>query len=147
MRTMKAAELYDLDFAQWAEQNAELLRAGRFADADIEHIAEEIEDLAKSTRLALRSRITRVIEHLLKWQIQPERRGSSWQRTLIVQRQSIERLLEENPSLRPALDAVIAAAYQDAAKIVSKVTERPRNELPGTCPYTKDQLMDEDFLP
>jgi hypothetical protein len=144
---MKAAELYDLDFAQWAEQNAELLRAGKFAEADIANIAEEIESLARSTRLALRSRITRVIEHLLKWRIQPERRGSSWQRTLIVQRQSIARLLDENPSLRPALDTVIAAAYQDAAKIVSKVTGRPLKDLPATCPYTADQLMDEDFLP
>jgi hypothetical protein len=144
---MNAAELYDLDFAQWAERNAQLLRSGRFADADIENIAEEIEDLAKSKRSALRSRITRVIEHLLKWEIQPERRGSSWQRTLIVQRKSIGRLLRENPSLRPAFDTVVAEAYRDAVDIVSKVIGHPRKEFPETCPSTAEQLLNEDFLP
>jgi len=50
---MKTAELYDLDFAQWAKENAELLRSGRFSEADIEHVAEEIEDLAKRKLWAL----------------------------------------------------------------------------------------------
>ncbi|HLI83975.1 MAG TPA: DUF29 family protein [Bryobacteraceae bacterium] len=59
---MNTAKLYDLDFAQWAEQNAELPRKGRFAEVDIENIAEEIEDLAKSKRSALGSRISLVID-------------------------------------------------------------------------------------
>jgi len=84
---MKTAELYDLDFAQWAKENAELLRSGRFSEADIEHVAEEIEDLAKRKWWALCSRFARLIEHLLKWQFQPERRGTSWKRTIAVQRE------------------------------------------------------------
>jgi hypothetical protein len=144
---MKVAELYDLDFAQWAEQNAALLRSGRFSEADIEHIAEEIADLGTSKRWALHSHLMREIEHLLKWEIQPERRGSSWQRTIIVQRQSVRRLLEENPSFRPAMPAAIAAAYRDAVTIVSKVLQRPRNDFSEVCPYTEEQLLDEDFLP
>jgi hypothetical protein len=41
------AGLYAEDFAIWTARTAELLRARRFADVDIEHVAEEIEDRAK----------------------------------------------------------------------------------------------------
>jgi hypothetical protein len=144
---MKAAELYDLDFAQWAEQNAELLRAGKFAEADIANIAEEIESLARRDRRQLYNRLVRLAEHLLKWQFQPERRGTSWKHTILQQRRGIRQLLEESPSLRPALEDVIAAVYQDAANGTAIVTDRPRKEFPETCPYTIEQMLDEEFLP
>ena len=56
---MSTAQLYDRDLAEWARQNAELLRSGRFSEADIEHIAEEIEDMSKRERHTLHSRLTR----------------------------------------------------------------------------------------
>ena len=39
--------LYDLDFFAWSLEQAELLRAGKLAEADIEHIAEEIDSMVK----------------------------------------------------------------------------------------------------
>lgn len=39
--TADLAGLYDEDFCEWTRRRAELLRAGRFELADIEHIAEE----------------------------------------------------------------------------------------------------------
>jgi hypothetical protein len=47
---MRTAHLYDTDFAEWSRHNAELLRSGRTSEADLEHIAEEIEDLGKRER-------------------------------------------------------------------------------------------------
>jgi hypothetical protein len=38
---------YDRDFYAWANEQAALLRAGKFAQADLEHIAEEIESMGK----------------------------------------------------------------------------------------------------
>ena len=35
---MNAAELYDRDFAEWAVRNAELLRSGRVAEADVHRV-------------------------------------------------------------------------------------------------------------
>ncbi|HEY2017325.1 MAG TPA: DUF29 domain-containing protein [Bryobacteraceae bacterium] len=144
---MTAAELYEIDFAEWTRQNAELLRSGRASEADLEHIAEEIEDMGKRERRSLRHHCVRLIEHLLEWQHHPERRGSSWQRTIKVQREEIKELLDENPSFRPNLPEVIAKAYKSAAENVALVTKRPRTEFPQACPYTIDQLLDEDFLP
>jgi hypothetical protein len=143
---MKVAELYDSDFAEWTRANAELLRSGRVSEADLAHIAEEIEDMGKRERRSLHNRCVRLIEHLLKWQHQPERRGSSWARTVVVQRRAIRRLLDENPSFRSTLAEVIAAAYDDAVAIVSTVTARPRTEFPPTCPFSLDQLLDEAFF-
>jgi hypothetical protein len=51
-RHMKAAELYDRDFAEWTRRNAELLRSGRAAEADLDHIAEEIEDMGSASGAA-----------------------------------------------------------------------------------------------
>lgn len=144
---MNAAELYDLDFAEWARQNAELLRSGRLAEADLEHIAEEIEDMGKRERHSLHSRFVRLIEHLLKWEFQPERRGSSWRKTIAVQRKGIRKLLKENPSFRSALPDVIHEAHEDAVAFTAAVLERPKADFPRICPYTLEQLFDEEFIP
>ena len=144
---MRTPELYERDFAEWTRHNAELLRAGRASEADLEHIAEEIEDMGKRERRSLHNRCVRLIEHLLKWEHQPERRGSSWTRTIILQRRTIRRLLEENPSFHGSLAQVVTEAYDDAAAVVAAVTDRPRSAFPPDCPYTIEQLLADGFLP
>jgi hypothetical protein len=56
--------LYEQDFFAWAQQNAALLRAARVAEADLEHLAEEIEDMGKAERHALRSQLCLL---LVRW--------------------------------------------------------------------------------
>src|SRR4051794_23238748 len=63
--------LYDRDFYAWAQHQAALLRAGRAADIDSEHLAEEIESLGARERRELRNRVARLVQHLLKWRYQP----------------------------------------------------------------------------
>ena len=144
---MTAAELYDRDFVEWAKRNAELLRSGRVAEADLEHIAEEIEDMGKRERRSLRHRFERLIEHLLKWQFQAQRRGTSWARTVLDQRRGIQRLLEENRSLHHELAELVPGAYADAAETVALVMRVPREELPAECPFSLEQLLDKQYLP
>ena len=59
-------DLYEADFVAWSEMQAELIRQRRFDELDLENIAEEIEDLGKSRRDQLETRMSRLIEHLLK---------------------------------------------------------------------------------
>ena len=40
--------LYDEDFAAWTSETARQFRAGRLSEVDVEHVAEEIEDMGKS---------------------------------------------------------------------------------------------------
>src|SRR5437588_12681668 len=89
------AKLYDEDFAVWTSETARLLRAGRFDEVDIEHVAEEIEDMGKRDKRELRSRLTVLIVHLLKRKWQPEKRTRGWQSTLLTQREELDGLLED----------------------------------------------------
>lgn len=50
------AATYEADIVAWASEQAQLVRAGRFELLDLEHIAEEIEDVGKSEQRALASR-------------------------------------------------------------------------------------------
>ncbi len=98
-----ADTLYDTDFYQWTQQQAALLRQGQLVALDIDHLAEEIEDMGKSNRLALESYLSNVIMHLLKWQYQPERRSTRWKLSIRNGRRQIEKRLKNSPSLKPQL--------------------------------------------
>jgi hypothetical protein len=144
---MKAAELYETDFAEWAVHNAQLLRSGRIADADLEHIAEEIEDMARSLRRGVRNRLTHLMQHLLKWQIQPIKRSPSWRRTITEQRFRIKELLQENLSFRPELQNWITEVHEYAVRLASIDTGLDQGSFPRSWPYTVEQTLDQNFLP
>jgi hypothetical protein len=139
--------LYDRDFYAWANEQARLLRARRLSDADIEHIAEEIESMGRSEKRELINRLIVLLHHLLKWQFQPERHGSSWEATISVQRHALERHLDDNPSLHSVLPLAIEQAYRDAVIEAAGETGLPRQTFPSVCPWTFDRIMDEAFWP
>lgn len=95
-----AGSSYDGDIVAWASEQARLLRAGLFSQLDIEHVIEEIEDVGKSEKRELASRLAVLLAHLLKWQYQPERQGNSWRRTIKEQRNVTALLIKKTPSLR-----------------------------------------------
>lgn len=144
---MTARDLYDRDFLEWTRCNAALLRAGRFDQADIEHIAEEIEDMGKSQRRELFSRLRILLIHLLKWQAQPERRGASWTSTINNKRREIAALLEDMPSLQPLLVQKLGSVYQWAAEDATRELELVSNPFPDFCPFTVEQVLDPEFFP
>src|SRR5260370_24545577 len=130
---MRAADLYEKDFARWADRNAALLRAGRLQEADLDHIAEEIEDMGKERRHALRSHLRRLLVHLLKHEFQPAKRSTSWLRSIASSRVDIADLIEENPSLKRLLDEFIETVYPGAVKLASTETKLPPIHLPSRC--------------
>lgn len=96
---MAASRLYDSDFYAWADEQATLLREGKLAQADIEHIAQEIESMGKTEKRELASRLKILILHLLKWRFQPLKRTASSEVSITVQRHELEDHLADNPSL------------------------------------------------
>jgi hypothetical protein len=96
-------QTYEKDIVAWANEQAQLLRSGHFSQLDIEHIAEEIEDVGKSEQRELASRMAVLLAHLLKWQFQPERQSASWEKTIKAQRKEVLYALDESPSLVPKL--------------------------------------------
>jgi hypothetical protein len=132
---MGSASKYETDFYAWANEQAELLRTGRVAEADLEHIAEEIASMGRGEKRELVSRLAVLLLHLLKWAHQPERRGKSWRLTIAEQRRQIARHLRDNPSLAASLDEAMADAYGDAVLRAEAETDLPRDFFPWSCPY------------
>src|SRR5215831_7161483 len=108
--------LYDADFVDWTAHMAELLRAGRFDELDIEHLAEEIEDLGKRDRKEVRCHLGRMLMHLIMESVQPEGDGPAWRAPIIDGRHEIWLNLEDSPSLRGHLETHLADTYVDAVK-------------------------------
>ena len=142
-----STNLYEHDFYAWANTQAALLRARKLEAADIENIAEEIASMGRSEKRELVSRLTVLLLHLLKWQYQPERRGSSWEASIIVHRRDLQVHLDDNPSLKSKLGESIAYAYSNAAITAVGETGLPKSTFPTTCPWTFGQIMDQDFWP
>lgn len=61
------SNLYDEDVIAWAEQQSRLLRSRQWSQLDIDNIAEESEDVGKSEKRELQSRMCVLMAHLLKW--------------------------------------------------------------------------------
>lgn len=145
--TRSRIEPYDEDFACWAAETARLLRERCFAEIDVEHLAEEIEDMGKNQRRELFSRLTVIIHHLLKWQQQPEQRSGGWKATVVTQRAELGRLIEHSPSLQRQLGTAVAEVYRHAARAAAAETGLPLSAFPSECPFTAEQILEEDFFP
>lgn len=143
----KLTTSYEQDFYAWTRHNAQLLREGKLAEIDMENIAEELESMGKSEKRELINRLIVLLAHLLKWQFQPEHRSSSWNGTLIEQRRQIKRLLQDSPSLKRLLNAELNESYLDAILDAANDTGMPQANFPSACPYTIEQLLDNDFYP
>jgi len=142
-----AGKLYEEDFVEWAGETARLLRSGRFGEIDVEHLVEEVEAMPSRDRRELRSRLKMLMVHLLKWKFQPERRSGSWKSTIDDQREEIEDLFDESPSLRQTLPAATLVAYRRAVTRASSETALPANSFPAECPFSVAQILDPEFLP
>lgn len=139
--------LYERDFFAWSREQAELLRAGKLAQADVEHIAEEIDSMGRTEKRELISRLSVLVLHLLKWRHQPDKRGPSWEASIRVQRYDIEDHLDDNPSLKPLLPQALASAYRRASLEAVAETELPSATFPEACPWTVEQVLDGGFWP
>lgn len=138
---------YEDDVVAWANDQARLLREGLLDLLDIEHLAEEIEDVGKSERRELANRMAVLLAHILKWQLQPERRGPSWQITIRNQRRGIVRRLDKTPSLKPELEDAEwwIDVWDDATAQVA--SETGLSGFPEACPWSPEQVLAADWLP
>ncbi|MFN8495758.1 MAG: DUF29 domain-containing protein [Caldilineaceae bacterium] len=139
--------LYDTDFYSWALQQAELLRNEDYADLDIDNLVEEIEAMAKRDRRELLNRLKVILIHLLKWKYQPSHRSKSWTDTLDEQRDEIDTLLDDSPSLRREVPDLIVKAYPKAVAKAAKETSLSPDLFPSRCEWTVEQLLDLNYLP
>jgi hypothetical protein len=144
--------LYEEDFYAWTQQQAELLRRlPAIGNAiDLEHIAEEIEDLGRSDLRAARSLCQHIIEHFLKLEYSGlEKPADHWRDEIVEWRLQLEQILTR--SIEAKLD--LSSLYKTALRLVRRL-ERDApglmSRLPVECPYTLEQIVGaggEDWFP
>ena len=144
---MEHLHQYDRDFVLWLDEQAELLRAKDFERLDLIHLVEEIEAMSGSLKRELGSRLEVLILHLLKCEFQPERKSSSWVGTIGEQRSQIIDLLEQSPSLDRLFDEYARKRYRAAVIRAAQVTCLAEHVFPYELPYTREQLLDWNFIP
>ena len=144
-----AMQAYETDVVAWADEQARLLRAGRFDLLDVEHIAGEIEDVGKSEQRELAARMALLLVHLLKWQYQPERRGASWESTIREQRRALVRRLHKTPSLQSCITDPDwwDDAWLDARTDATKETGIGFDTFPQACPWAAVAVLGDNWLP
>ena len=142
--------LYEQDFYVWAERQAELLRARRFEELDLDHLIEEVADLGGALKRSVLNNAAVALEHLLKLQHSPAtdpRNG--WRATIREHRRRLR--IDLTPRLRQILAGELASlhalARDDASAALRDHGEHAAADaLPATCPYTLDQITG-DWLP
>jgi hypothetical protein len=156
--------LYDEDFFAWSQQQAKALRSaargGSNYELDWENLAEEIDALGRSERRELASRLSLIIEHLVKLNHSsaryPRRR---WRETVRRERAEVERVLEDNPSLRRKVpDLINKETPRTVDRVVGDLAERGelsrslRQSLKAKTyldlfGYREDQILGDWFPP
>jgi hypothetical protein len=106
-KTTSPSLLYEQDILLWVEDTVAKLRAQDFESLDLENLIEEVESLGIFQRKELVSRLTRLLEHLLKrMYVNSPQDDNGWECTIVWeriignQRSELGILLDHAPSLQ-----------------------------------------------
>jgi len=140
---------YEQDVILWSQEQARALQERDFSKLDIEHLADEIEDVGKSEKRELANRMAVLLAHLLKWRWQPERRSASSSRTIDHQRERIALLIKATPSLETILGEKDwrQDMWLDAIAQASKETGIDEGAFPGVSAWDLTETLNADFWP
>lgn len=144
---LSLAELYEVDDHLWLEETIKLLRAGNFSALDLENLIEELEFLGKSQRLKAASLLEQIIRHLLMlqyWETELEQNSNHWQAEVFNFRNQLNQHL--TTTLRNHIQTQLNKIYQRARKYITLKSGGKINEMPLDCPYSLEELLDEDYL-
>ena len=138
---------YDTDFYAWTQQQAAAIRAHAWEAFDVDHVAEEIEDLCKSDAHHLAMLVLGFLDLICR----PCARAEGqyyWQWAVIDHhRAMLAYSLEDSPRVRPMLERQLSEAYTWAREHVMHRRTPPRSEPPARCPWPLTALLDERWWP
>ena len=140
MQTADWQELATTSHYQTAVAIRNALQEGNVDDATT-GLEELIDALSRSDERALRSHLVRLMQRIIKWHVQQQRRSQSWVATIAIQRQEIADLREENPRFT---DVYIRERLWDrCARLAVKEAERDMNQV---IPEPPALLWDDVFV-
>ena len=148
--------LYEEDFVRWTEQQSSALRdaarIGTNLPLDWENLAEEVESSGRTQKHELRSRLGVILEHLLKLKRSPAADPrSGWMDTIDRERDNVEVLLQDSPSLRGEVARIIAEESPRAVRRARRSLQRhgeivaPAAILMAGEGFTEEQVLGDWF--
>ena len=147
LTTLKMRDLYELDYLAWYEKTLEQLKNNHSNELDLESLSEVLENLVRDTKRSGESYLRQIIIRLLLieyWESEKINR-CHWAAEIVNFRSELETDMTTN--LKKHLDLVKENIYQKALKYVIKKTALNRTLLPIQCPYSLEQLLDDDWFP
>ena len=134
--------LYETDFNLWLEETMVLLKEKKLDQLDIENLLEEVEGMSRSEKDAIENNLIRVLQHLLKWNYQSQKRSPSWAYTIIEHSRRLNKAFKSSPSLKRQFEVVFDECYDAACKAASVETQLPLATFPKSCPFSKSEVLD-----
>lgn len=147
LTTLKMRDLYELDYLAWYEKTLEQLKNNHSNELDLESLSEVLENLVRDTKRRGESYLRQIIIHLLLieyWESEKINR-CHWAAEIVNFRSELETDMTTN--LKKHLDLAKENIYQKALKYVIKKTELNKTLFPIQCPYSLEQLLDDDWFP
>ncbi len=151
----RQGQLYKDDFYAWTRDQAQALRrlaAERWnGPLDLEHLAEEVEDLGSEQQWAVESQLERVIEHLLKLEHSPNAEPRrQWMISVVDARGEVERRM--TATIRHEVEAALGKRYRRARRkaelaLAAHGEKDAAQALPTACPYAFDDLIADEWWP
>lgn len=93
-------------------------------------LVELLNSIERADKRALLYQLERLMIHIIKWEIQPEKRSRSWALTILHARYEIEDIREETPSLtRKYIESIWDKSFNHAKDVAEAETETKTVEV------------------
>ena len=152
MTIMDGPTAYDEDIYAWSREQAAVLR--RLAETrrdlpnelDLEHVAEEIEDVGRAELRTVESFLELLLRYLIKLASAPEARSvRHWRAEVAAQQRALVGDLKRSMRQLVALDTVWDTAVRRADAALDEHGDAVLGNLPDACPFDLDDLLSAPF--
>jgi len=127
---------------QTAEAAQTLLQQGKIEEAQAA-IQALIDAMSRSERQAVKSQLTRLMMHIIKWKTQPNKRSRSWIITIIDARDAIEESQEEMPSLNREF---IESLWEQCFVKAKRKAEAEMNCKSNIASLTWKEVFEDEYI-
>ena len=127
---------------QTAQAAQTLLQQGQTEEAKAA-LNELVEAMSRSERQAVKSQLTRLMLHIIKWKTQPNKRSRSWIVSILDARDAIEESQEEMPSLNREF---IESLWEQAFVKAKRKAEAEMNCKTSISSLTWKEVFEDEYV-
>jgi hypothetical protein len=136
-QALDTRSLYEQDILLWVEETVSKLKAKDFESLDLDNLIEEVESLGISQKKELINRLIVLLEHLLKrLYVDLPYDYNGWERTIRTQRNNLQVLIKQVPSLKSRWESSFIDAWEIALKTVRE--EYSQIDFPDRWPFSQE---------